>query len=150
MSGIASRQKGIRNELLLRDELIKLGYEARRIPLSGAQSGFECDVEFFKNGVRRTAEVKSRKDSFKLLYRFMAEYSNKTQGLILAEDRSLCAAVGFSLEEVMSYVYVFWTMEDRLVQRTARKLTNLRKVVGKADVLAVKDDRKPFIYVRYV
>jgi predicted SPOUT superfamily RNA methylase MTH1 len=150
MSGRASRQKGMRNEYKLRDELIQLGYQARRVPLSGAQEGYKGDVVFEKQGRTLTAEVKSRKDSFKSLYTLLFSVPSRLVALILkdgdGEKLSELAVMGFSLEDVMSYNGVYVSLHAK----QARKLKNIRKWVQKCDILAVKDDRKPFIYVRYL
>lgn len=64
MSGRKSRSKGQRRER----EFAKL-IEGRRIPLSGAQEGFENDVE----GLGIRWEVKARKNGFQTLYKWLED-----------------------------------------------------------------------------
>jgi len=78
MSGRKSKQKGNRRER----EFAKL-IEGRRIPLSGAQEGFENDVE----GLGIRWEVKSRKNGFQTLYKWLEDEREKPDALALKADR---------------------------------------------------------------
>ena len=156
--GRFSRQKGIRNELKLRDEFRKLGYESLRIPLSGAQAGYKGDVKFCKDGKTLIAECKARKCSFTKLYSYLAQMGTpslagkeKVLPLILDVDGSRLCVYSQDLKSVLEYNGSYWakpTLKD--FQAMVRKLTNLRKLVGDCDILAVKDDRKPFLFIRYL
>jgi hypothetical protein len=149
--GKFSRSKGIRNELKLRDEFRKLGYESRRIPLSGASEGFKGDVLFAKEGVTLVAELKTRQKSFTALYAYLLKYCKDTEGLILGECpvTANLAVMSYNLGQVLNYESGFQCSKDKDCVRAIRKLNTLKKVVGHADILVVKDDRKPFIYIRY-
>ena len=78
MSGKKSRNKGQRRER----EFAKL-IEGRRIPLSGAQKGFENDVE----GLGIRWEVKARKNGFQTLYKWLEDEREKPDALALKADR---------------------------------------------------------------
>jgi len=78
LSGRKSKQKGNRRER----EFAKL-IEGRRIPLSGAQEGFENDVQ----GLGLKWEVKARKDGFKTLYQWLEDEREKPDALALKVDR---------------------------------------------------------------
>ena len=78
MSGRKSKQKGNRRER----EFAKL-IEGRRIPLSGAQEGFENDVQ----GLGLKWEVKARKDGFKTLYQWLEDERENPDALALKVDR---------------------------------------------------------------
>jgi hypothetical protein len=78
MSGKKSRNKGQRRER----EFAKL-IEGRRIPLSGAQEGFENDVQ----GLGLNWEVKARKNGFQMLYKWLEDEREKPDALALKADR---------------------------------------------------------------
>jgi hypothetical protein len=149
--GKFSRSKGIRNELKLRDEFRKLGYESRRIPLSGASEGFKGDVLFSKGGVTLVAELKTRQKSFTALYAYLLKYSKDTEGFILGEDpvTANLAVMSYDLNTVLDYKAGFQCSKDKDCVRAVRKLNTLKKVVGHSDILVVKDDRQKFIYIKY-
>jgi len=78
MGGKKSKQKGNRRER----EFAKL-IEGRRIPLSGAQTGFENDVQ----GLGLKWEVKARKDGFKTIYDWILDEREKPDALAIKVDR---------------------------------------------------------------
>ena len=66
--GKKSRRKGYRLEHELEEKLKELGFDAQRVPLSGASGGlFSGDL--IVDG--KIAEVKGRADGFKNLYRWL-------------------------------------------------------------------------------
>ncbi|MBC7320467.1 hypothetical protein H5T89_07455 [bacterium] len=67
--GIKSKRKGYRLERELANELRELGFEAERVPLSGASGSFTGDILI--NGKR--AEVKGRANGFKNLYKWLED-----------------------------------------------------------------------------
>lgn len=78
MSGRRSKQKGNRRE---REFAALIG--GRRVPLSGAQEGYENDVE----GLGMKWEVKARKDGFKQIYNWINDEREKPDALALKADR---------------------------------------------------------------
>lgn len=78
MSGLKSRNKGQRRER----EFAAL-IEGIRIPLSGAQKGFENDVE----GMGLSWEVKAKKDGFKMIYDYVLDEREKPDAVALKADR---------------------------------------------------------------
>ena len=78
--GKPSRDKGLRNERSLVNDLKTCGIEASRVPLSGALGG--ADVGDIKVASMRF-EAKVRAGSFALLYRWL----KKVDGLFLKADR---------------------------------------------------------------
>lgn len=144
MSGKASRSKGIRMELKLRDELKKLGYESNRIPLSGSMQGYKGDVKFWLPGGQVfTAEVKSRKDSFKSIYD--ALYATKDKSLFLVLPDSTLAVVSTQLAVALNPKDCFTPNHP-----IARRIKTLQKLVQDCTLLAVKDDRMDFLFIRYL
>jgi hypothetical protein len=76
MSGRKSKQKGNRRER----EFARL-IDGIRVPLSGAQTGFENDVQ----GLGLKWEVKARKDGFKTIYQWLEH--NNPDALAIRADR---------------------------------------------------------------
>lgn len=91
MSGKKSKSKGYRRER----EFAKL-IQGRRIPLSGAQEGFENDVE----GLGIQWEVKARKNGFQTLYKWLEDEREKPDALALKADRKDWLVV-MKLEKLM-------------------------------------------------
>lgn len=72
MGGKASRDKGNRFEREIVAALIGAGLDAYRVPLSGAQRGFNSDVVIRGTGGNITIEAKSRGNGFGLIYQAIA------------------------------------------------------------------------------
>lgn len=82
--GKSQRDKGARGERALVAALIAGGINAERVPLSGAAGGsFKNDVTAAIAGQRRDFEVKTRKDGFKELYKWI----EPAYGLAVKADR---------------------------------------------------------------
>ncbi len=75
MGGKFSRDKGARSERELVNMLKGWGYEAKRVPLSGAAEGFKGDVLFRRPGdpVWQTIEAKVRANGFKQIYEWLPD-----------------------------------------------------------------------------
>ena len=80
--GKASRDKGMRGER----EFAEL-VSGRRIPLSGAQNGFENDVLVPSPIGELRAEVKRRKSGFSTLYGWMEDEREKPDVVAFRADR---------------------------------------------------------------
>lgn len=80
--GKASRDKGLRGEREF-SELVG----GRRVPLSGAQSGFENDVLIETPVGTMKAEVKRRKGGFATLYRWIEDEREKPDLVAFRADR---------------------------------------------------------------
>lgn len=143
MGGKASRDKGGRSERLLRDQLRILGYEANRVPLSGAAQGFKGDVVATGFGKQIIFEVKSRKCSFTSLYELLG--SNQSVGVQLLTGE--CACIGYRLENVLRGEVHYTPLG---LPRTRKKIATMKQLLGIAQILAVKDDHKSFIFIRFI
>jgi len=75
MAGKFSRDKGGRSERDLVNILKGLGYDAKRVPLSGASTGFKGDVLFKRpdDTVWQTIEAKVRAKGFKQIYDWLPD-----------------------------------------------------------------------------
>lgn len=82
--GKASKDKGYRGE----NEFAKLIPGAKRVPLSGAQEGYENDVLIPWQGKTIKAEVKRRKSGFKTLYEWVEDEREKPDIVALRTDRN--------------------------------------------------------------
>jgi hypothetical protein len=81
--GKFSRDKGSRYERHVRDCFRDCGFDAKRVPLSGAADGFPGDVIVtVGNGNKFTYECKKRKDGFKQLYKWLTG----NDGVVVAAD----------------------------------------------------------------
>jgi Holliday junction resolvase len=72
MGGRASRDKGNRRERAIVKYFQNLGFAAERVPLSGAAGGsYLGDLTIPVCNVDRVVEVKSRRDGFRELYKWL-------------------------------------------------------------------------------
>jgi hypothetical protein len=85
MPGKHSRDKGLRVERWLVKLFREAGFEAYRIPLSGASEGFPGDLVAKRDGNTIRCESKRRKkgEGFGLLERWLADHDL----LLLSKDR---------------------------------------------------------------
>jgi hypothetical protein len=160
MGGRESRNKGVRGEYLLRDHLRSLGYTSDRVPLSGAAHGaaWKGDVTASKDGKSLVFEMKFRKDEYKSIYELLDSFKMTTSNGVVFAD--VCIAFGYSLEHVL--IENFYLNENMGIpgtpisplspkhRKTLRKLVGLRKLLGTADILVLKINNKPLLFVKYV
>lgn len=152
-----SKQKGNRAEYLLRDTLRRQGYEADRVPLSGASQGFKGDLRVSKEGVEYTIEVKSRKDQFKKIYSLYEKHKRLTglhvfQFHLEGELISVSDSMDLALQDAGTYENASGLViraDYRPYVRTLSKILNMKKLVQDCNVLAIKDDRCSFLFLRY-
>lgn len=144
MSGLKSRRKGQAGEYELRDKLRAMGYTCDRVPCSGAASGrdFKEDLVVRTPDTTLRVEVKRRKSSFGTLYKFVsptAQYFRLQSGLLVR--------VSPIFSEIIKPGGFYTDTSD--CQYT-RKLTKLKEWLGTADILAVRDDHKHWIFIGYL
>lgn len=158
MSGLKSRRKGMYNEYGLRDYLRMLGYDAERVPLSGASAAMKGDVVAKKDGKTLFVEVKSRKDQFKLFYVLYEDYIRTMKDDLLAfcypEVDSMCVQMSSSFDGVFTKANYYPMLKAHPMyqeySRTMTAVANTKKYLGGADILALKIDRKPFLFLRFI
>lgn len=155
--GKSQRDKGNRGEYHLRDDLRRFGYKADRIPASGAAQGFKGDVAFGKQTTKEfTAEMKSRKAAFASIYKLFADHYNSqkddTLKIVLDDGRTLVnlssSPVG-AMEEGGVYDHVKYLDLYAANARAIRRLPTLHKLVKGCDLLAIKDNNCPILYLRF-
>ena len=153
--GKSQRDKGCRNEYKLRDDLRRFGYKADRVPSSGAAQGFKGDVKFSKDGKEYVAEMKARKCSFKSIYAMFTAHYNYSQDdtlKLVTEDGQLInlssSPIG-ALESGGVYEYAHNLPWYETHKRTLRRLDTLKKFVKDCDLLAIRDNGLPILYLRF-
>lgn len=155
-----SRNKGRRGEYLVRDHLKACGYDAVRVPLSGASQGFKGDVIAYIPGKEElTFEVKLRKNTFQRIYKFY-DFMTRDKPFRFTPrepDPKLAYAASMSkhpvdlITETDDTTYRLLTEpEMKEHKRAIRQIGKLRELVKDADILVIKDDHKPLLYIRYV
>ena len=142
--GRSQRQKGSRVERLLRDELRKHGFEADRAPLSGAAQGFKGDVRGVKDGRTFTFEVKARATAFKTIYDLFNDFHEEGVLRMMVGRELIIIANSFAGTQTVTGTY------QEAQGRLANRILNLRKLLGEAQILAIKGDREPFLYLAYL
>ena len=153
--GKSQRDKGMRNEYLLRDQLRRFGYTADRVPASGASQGFKGDVRFTKGDQSFLAEAKARKCSYTSLYALFAAHfaHSKDDTLKLVTDDgqliNLSSSPIGALEPGGVYEYAYNLPWYAFHKKAVRRLGTLKKLAKDCDMLAIKDDNRPFLYLRF-
>lgn len=148
--GKYSRDKGKRGEYQARDALRADGFLADRVPSSGAAQGFKGDIKFSRNGVTMLAEVKVRAgQSFKHVYQLFADTSqNGLTSVYHARDTQdlTCIDIADKMSTLLASDGYYNPLPGHKGIKQALKLQEMLK---EADVLIIKNDRKPFLYLRY-
>ncbi len=152
MSGLKSRRKGTRVEYLVRDALRTEGFTADRVPASGASQGFKGDIHASKNGKTHIIEVKSRQGAFSkaytlicLLHSQASEY--KFAGVDLPEGSF---EIAYSISDLLHPTKLLAHMTPSSPNyKLAKSVLNLKALKGTADILVLKDDRKPLLFLRF-
>lgn len=149
MGGKSSRNKGIRGEWLVRDELIRLGYKATRVPQVGFGSMAKGnDVIAEKDGKCYTFEVKWRENKFKSLYTWFFSY-NKDSTIRVAYENSLIA-ISTDFESLTnSYRDLFFNCDEPSSKYVKRLLKYKKDWIGKADFLVLKSSRNKPLFIKY-
>lgn len=142
--GKFSRNKGARNERLLVDHLKKKGYEALRVPLSGAMKGYKHDVTAIREGVEYTFELKVRAMEYGSIYAFFA--MNEKDGVVrIADKDSHTLVMSDDLEKVKDMAGEYPLNESRV----AKKLFGMEKLRQGAQFLVLRGDRMGFLFIQY-
>lgn len=159
MSGKYSRDRGKRAERQLVEYLKDKGWDAYRVPFSGAMSKhvstdkdkYAMDVIAKRDGKIIKFEVKCRKKpTFDLAYEFI----KGTPGYGIAFNSEEAIGLGEDIDEVLTLTYFELLEPNKYLNKLRRKLDSYKKWLKgeKADinVLALKTDRENFIFIWYV
>lgn len=149
-----SRDKGARSERALRDELRRRGWsDVIRVPLSGAvktREQYQDDVVGRPPGYAQEIrfENKARRTGFDSYYALVTDENDSIacafpEGdavvVTLNPDVALEVAIHIPLQE--------FTLPQQKALRSLQK--KCRDWIGNAQILSLKQDRKPFLYARY-
>lgn len=152
-----SRRRGKRGEYMLRDFLRSLGWEAERVPTSGAAKGFPGDIKAARDGKTLLLECKNYSGTFNKIYELYNEHVKTRQDDLLSfvaiGEARVCVDVSTSLDAVLEgptcHEFVDRHPLGTKYKRTFQKIGNMQKLVQECDVLCLKDDRRPWLFVRY-
>lgn len=152
--GKASRDKGARSERALRDELIRHGWsDVVRVPLSGAvktRPEYQSDVSARPPGYGSevTFENKARATGFDSIYALVPPSVDRI--CFAVGNGDLCVVTldpNKALESATFPDITTFPPEQQKVMRSIVK--KCRDWIGTAMILSLKQDRKPFIFIRY-
>jgi Holliday junction resolvase len=154
MGGKHSRNKGARSERQLRDELIRHGWsDVVRVPLSGAvktRQAYQDDVVGRPPGWGSEIrfENKARATGFDKYY---ALAPNESVVVSFILEDGTCGVLGLNPTKVLEITH--FTPVSELALPTQKVIRSLMKKcsewIGNAQVLSLKQDRMPFLYLRY-
>ncbi len=149
--GKFSRDKGARMERALRDELQRLGWgDVLRVPLSGAMQGYKGDVVGRPPGSKAEIdfELKARATGFDSIYSILPAGIDH---LCFFGDDGDCVALTLDVSKCVNPstfadINTYPPKTQKIMRQVIKKC---RDWIGEAQILALKQDRKPFIYARY-
>lgn len=157
MGGRFSRQKGRRGEYAVRNLVRDEGYSSERVPLSGAWVGMKGDVTATKDGVTYVLEVKTRRADYTNIYNLFNKFS--TEGVLRVSypsqggPQGVLVAVAKTLSQVLPMEGHYTSdsiLEGKIgTGKGLRKLLSLRELKKTCDVIVIKDDRQPFLFIKY-
>lgn len=158
MGGKASRDKGARGERNLALYLRGLGYDARRVIRTRAVSGYASDVvpdiEVIKDGqVLYTFESKFSKDKYKGVYELFYSCRTGKEGVYrFSLPGGPCIAIGTDFEEVRKAAgehFPTIPLDGSPSTLAHMRVTCLEKLLKGAQFLAVRNNNRPFIFIRF-
>ena len=141
-----SKNKGARTERLLRDHLRTLGYDAERVPLSGASAAMKGDVIATKGDTKLVFEMKARKDSFKSIYALLGVLPTVRFSL---DGHCVCLSKHLHDALLPHQVYYHVDQTPEVDLRTMRRVIKMQELLKGAHVLVLKDNNKPLLFIRY-
>lgn len=143
--GKFSRAKGCRVERELVNLLKSEGWQAERI-LRQYQVGDEPDVTATRDNKTIRLEMKARHNMFKDLYLLLSRNNVSTLNAFLVG--SSCITVSYSLNDTLSSDRSFTPYSDKVNMKSINKVYKwLNDWLKKADVLVLKDDRRPMLFI---
>lgn len=148
--GKFSRDKGARRER----ELVKIinseGFKALRVPLSGAAQGFKSDV-IVNDTIK--IEVKTRAKDFNGIYNFLDKISKEYPKICSYQKEGSEQLKSITIYSKFSdYTSCVSKAEHRIFKgtyKTLDKLFKMQELLGEAELLAIKGDHKPWLFISY-
>lgn len=144
MSGNYSRRKGSRVEYEIRDMFRAWGYTCHRVPASGAAQGFKGDLEVHTPEKTYVVEVKARKDEFKILYQYIWDAF-----ITSIAPAKMCLNYPLLMQTGIPGLSICYPNLHGTEPKLSRKVASIiKKYYKNCDILVVKDDRKPPIFIK--
>lgn len=149
--GKRSRDKGARRERELVHYLQGCEIPAKRVPLSGAARGFKADVIATVDGVEYKIEVKSRAKDYDRIYELFDSIEENDEVGFTAEHQFVFISLDFKQAVGNSFIFTPVSRFNlaKKFARTVNKILRMRELLGEADLLAIKADRKPWLFIVY-
>lgn len=149
-----SRNKGARSERALRDELIRLGWShVTRVPLSGAvksKVAYQDDVVGVPPGWDHELrfENKARATGFDSIYALVPPGEVLAFSIDAKELYAVSLNVNETIHQNITYadIATFDVKTQKVLRQIAKKCADW---IGGAHILSLKQDRRPFIYIRH-
>lgn len=151
MSGRSSKAKGNRVEYLVRDYFRSLGFEADRVPSSGNSQGFKGDVRVKTPDQVFLIEVKARKSSYKSIYDLM-KHQFATALHYHDVENNLLVSIAWEYKYLKTDI-TYTPYSKGFIQahkRTFNKIANMQALVKDCELLVIKDNNKPLLFLRYL
>jgi energy-coupling factor transporter ATP-binding protein EcfA2 len=153
----SARARGKRAEYGLRNYLRQLGWQAERVPSSGASKGFPGDVRAVKGERSLLFEVKNHSESFSqfwvLLDRWRQTGGDDLLSIAVPGAAHLCCDISLGLEALFDGDGVYTLMERHPLypefKRTFNRLPTLSKLAERSDILVLKDNHRPWLFLRF-
>lgn len=157
MSGRFSRNKGRRTEYELRDHLRRLGYKADRVPSSGAAQGFKGDIHASKEGKTYIFEVKNYADKFNSIYVLyeaaIRSMKEDVVGFAFPFEKHVLVSLSSSLESAIEGPIVYESYKQHKLyeghKRAFEMLGKMQRLLKESDILVIRTNRKPFLFIIY-
>jgi hypothetical protein len=155
--GKASKQKGYRAEIALRNYLRQRGWESDRVPMSGAVASLPGDVRAKKDDKSLLFEMKMRKSSFSSIYALydahLAARKDDVLAVVVPGGKKLCLLMSTSLDAVFDGPDYFELAERHpcFVEhgRAFKRFETVQKWLKSSDILVLKDNNRPFLFLRF-
>lgn len=146
MGGRASRAKGMRGEYKVRDYFRSFGWEANRVPSSGAAEGFKGDVVLTKEGRTLRAEVKYH-ENFHSVYALV----EKVGGLAQYDVNGTYVTASYEFDDLGFEDVVQCRLYEGITIKTPgiKKLIGLQKFVKTCDFLVLIMNFHPLLFIRF-
>lgn len=148
--GKSQRIKGVQQEYRLRDFLRRFGFTADRVPASGAAQGFPGDIRASKGKQELLFELKTRKSSFTKIYELFDKY--ETEEVLRFTHDASCVTISKTPDQAIGggvFPFAYHFMDMKADKRTLNRFKTLKKMLKGSDILVIKDDYKPFLFISF-
>lgn len=155
MSGRKSRTKGRGYEYELRDHFRAMGWQANRVPLSGASQGYKDDIDVTDpNGTKFFIEAKRRKNDYKTIYALYDTFKdNNVLAINYEPETKLMFWISDTFTDIYNpqgFIYSKSYQDFKQHKHAVRKILGLAKLAKTTPWLAIRDDNKDTLFIRVI